>query len=114
MWSARIPGRCIAMAILTLPLALQAATVEYQAQVMLSAPVLYYQFNEATGDAVNYGSLGAAYNASYLGAPTRQAATLAGDTGVAFSTGNDYLESLGVVPAGLTGNPTFSAEALFF
>jgi hypothetical protein len=33
---------------------------------------------------------------------------------VTFATGSDYLESLSVVPAGLTGNPTFSAEALFF
>jgi hypothetical protein len=112
--SARVPERCIAIAILLLPSALQAATAKYQAQIALSAPILYYQFNEATGAAVNYGSLGATFNATYVGAPTRQVATLAGDTGVAFSTGSDYLESLAVAPVGLTGNPTFSAEALFF
>jgi Concanavalin A-like lectin/glucanases superfamily len=104
----------MAMAILLLPSALPAATNGYQAQVTQSAPVLYYQFNEASGAAVNYGSLGADYNATYFGAPTRQAPTQGGDTGVAFATGSDYLESLGVAPAEFTGNPTFSAEALFF
>lgn len=104
----------IATAALAMPSALPAASSAYQAAIETSAPVLYYQFNEASGAAVNYGSLGAAYNATYFGAPTLQAPTLEGDSGVAFNTGADYLESLGVVPAGLIGNPTFSAEALFF
>jgi len=108
--------RCFAIVILTLtlPSVLRAATAAYHTQVIQSAPILYYQFNEASGVALNYGSLGADFNASYLGAPTRQASTLAGDSGVAFSTASDYLESLSVAPVGLTGNPTFSAEALFF
>lgn len=114
MWTERAFGCGVAMAILGLPTALQAATAGYQAQITQSAPVLYYQFNEASGAAVNYGSLGTGYNATYFGAPTRQAPTQGGDTGVAFATGSDYLESLGVAPAGFTGNPTFSAEALFF
>jgi len=104
----------IATAVLAMPSTLPAASAAYQAAIETSAPVLYYQFNEASGAAVNYGSLGAAYNATYFGAPTLQAPTLEGDSGVAFNTGADYLESLGVVPAGLIGNPTFSAEALFF
>ena len=104
----------IAIALPAMPSALQAATAAYQAAIEASAPVLYYQFNEASGAAVNHGSLGAGYDATYLGAPTLQAPTLAGDTGVAFATADDYLESLGVAPAELTGNPTFSAEALFF
>jgi hypothetical protein len=103
----------LALGILTLPSALPAATNAYHAQVALSAPILYYQFNEASGPALNYGSLGAGYNATYFGTPTRNAATLAGDGGVAFLALGDYLESLGVAPVGLTGNPTFSAEALF-
>jgi len=104
----------IATAVLAMPSTLPAASAAYQAAIETSAPVLYYQFNEASGAAVNYGSLGAAYNATYFGAPTLQAPTLEGDSGVAFNTGADYLESLGVVPAELIGNPTFSAEALFF
>ena len=97
-----------------MPSLTHAARPAYQAAIEASAPVLYYQFNEASGAAVNYGSLGSGYDATYLGLPTRQASTLGGDSGVAFATGADYLESLGVAPNGLTGNPTFSAEALFF
>ena len=103
----------IAALMLAPPYAL-AARVEYHQQIASSAPILWYQFNEGSGNAANYGSLGAAFDATYLGAPTRQAGTLGGDSGVAFATGSDYLESLGVAPAGLTGNPTFSAEALFY
>lgn len=104
----------IAITVLVMPIALHAATPAYQAEIEASAPVLYYQFNEASGAALNHGSLGSAYDATYFGAPTQQAPTLAGDTGVAFHTAEDYLESLGVAPEELTGNPTFSAEALFF
>ena len=111
---AKVGPLVIAISVLTMPAASRAATAAYQAEIEASAPVLHYQFNEASGAAVNYGSLGSAYDATYLGAPTRQAQTLAGDTGVAFATAEDYLESLGVAPAGLTGNPTFSAEALFY
>ena len=111
---AKVGPLVIAIAVLAMPATSRAATAAYQAEIEASAPVLHYQFNEASGAAVNYGSLGSAYDATYLGAPTRQAQTLAGDTGVAFATAEDYLESLGVAPAGLTGNPTFSAEALFY
>jgi hypothetical protein len=75
---------------------------------------LYYQFNEGAGDAVNHGSLGSAYNATYEGSPTRQAATDGGDTGVQFDEAADFLESLTAVPTALTGNPTFTAEARVF
>jgi hypothetical protein len=112
--STRVVQRCIAIAILTLPSALQAARPEYQSLIQLSAPSLYYQFNEATGVAVNHGTLGSNFDLTYFGAPTRQAATLAGDTGVAFGSVNDYLESASVAPAEFLGNPTMSAEALFF
>ena len=94
----------IAIALPAMPSALQAATAAYQAAIEASAPVLYYQFNEASGAAVNHGSLGAGYDATYLGPPTREAPTLAGDTGVAFATADDYLESLGVAPAGQCGH----------
>jgi len=112
--AARNIARLCALAALTLPIALVAATPEYHAQITQSAPVLWYQFNEASGAAINYGSLGAGFNATYFGTPTLQQATERGDGGVKFDTGDDYLESLGVSPAGFTGNPTFSAEALFF
>jgi hypothetical protein len=74
MKSIRVPFHQIALATLLLPAPVFAATADYQAQITLSAPILWYQFNEASGNAVNYGSLGASYDAAYLGAPTRQAA----------------------------------------
>jgi Concanavalin A-like lectin/glucanases superfamily len=104
----------VVLPMLLVPIAVHAARPAYHDQISASEPVLWYQFNEASGTALNYGSLGAAYDATYFGSPTRQASTLGGDGGVAFATAADYLESLGVAPAGLTGNPTFSAEALFF
>jgi len=67
----------IAIALPAMPSALQAATAAYQAAIEASAPVLYYQFNEGSGAAVNHGSLGAGYDATYFGAPTRGAPTLA-------------------------------------
>jgi hypothetical protein len=89
-----------------------AAPVAYQSAVTASGPILYYKLNETSGDAVNYGSLGATFNASYNGAPARGAPTLAGDTGVRFTGAADFLQSLTTAPAGMTGNPTFSAEAI--
>ncbi|MBK9657510.1 MAG: hypothetical protein IPO66_19575 [Rhodanobacteraceae bacterium] len=67
-------------AISVVPLVADAATTRYQARITQGAPVLYYQFNESSGAALNHGSLGPGHNASYLGSPTRQAATLGGDT----------------------------------
>jgi hypothetical protein len=70
--------------------------------------------NEAAGNALNHGSLGSAFDATYQGTPVRAAPTSGGDTGVAFDTADDYLESSSTAPASLTGNPTFTAEALVF
>jgi hypothetical protein len=92
----------------------KAASLEFQAEVAGDNPVLYYQFNEVTGVAINHGSLGVVYNADYFGAPQRGVATGAGDAGVKFGTAEDYLESDAVAPASLAGNPTFTAEAIFF
>ena len=98
MRSIRALVHCLAGVALAIPAGALAATSAYQDQIASSAPVLYYQFNEASGAAVNYGSLGDGYDATYVGTPTRAAATRIGDTGVAFDTSDDYLESLGVAP----------------
>jgi len=76
--------------------------------------VLCYQFNESEGPATNHGSLGAAFNATYFGTPKRAVATATGDTGVQFDSEDDYLESGSVAPGSLSGNPSFTAEAVFF
>ena len=91
-----------------------AASVAYQNAVLADNPILYYQLNELAGNAANHGSLGAAFDAAYNGTPLRGVATAGGDTGVAFDGADDFLESLGVSPASVSGNPAFTAEALVF
>jgi hypothetical protein len=92
----------------------RAATIEFQQAIADEGPILWYQLNETSGVAVNYGSLGTDYNADYLGTPLRGNGTEAGDKSVRFDSIDDYLESDAVSPVALDGNPTFSAEALFF
>jgi hypothetical protein len=91
-----------------------AATPRFQNAVAASNPLLYYPLNEASGNAANHGSLGASYDAAYNGTPNRAVATQSGDTGVGFDSSDDSLTSLATAPASLTGNPTFSVEALVF
>lgn len=91
-----------------------AATEDFQSAVLADLPILYYQFNEPSGNALNYGSLGATHDATYNGTIQRGASTPAGDDGVAFDGVDDYLESLGVAPASVLANSTFSAEAIVF
>ena len=86
-----------------------AAPPEYATSVTASSPLLWYRFDEASGSAINYGSLGATFDATYNGTPDRSVATPGGDTGVGLNQG-DWLESGGV--SSLTGNPTFSIEAV--
>jgi len=101
---------CIAFAS---PSLLPAASTAYHDAVAASTPLLHYRLNELAGNALNYGSLGAGFDAAYFGTPTRGAVTAEGDGGVGFDAAEDYLESLSVAPLDLTGNPTFSAEAVF-
>ena len=91
-----------------------AAPPAYQSLVLSRSPLLYYQLNETSGNAINKGSLGSDFDMVYNGTPTRGAATAQGDAGVAFDEAADYLESLSPSPASLSGNPTFTAEAVFF
>lgn len=91
---------------------IRAARPEFQTAILLDAPVLYYQLNEASGVAENLGSLGAAFDATYFGTPLRQAEATGGESGVAFDGSDDFLESGATAPASLTGNPTFTAEAV--
>jgi len=89
-----------------------AASISFQDAIQADSPILWYQLNEAAGNAINYGSLGATHDATYNGTINREVGTLAGDTGVGFDSTDDFLESLGV--SNLTGNPTFSIETLVF
>ncbi len=112
----KIAGGYVPAALLFLCLAVRTpgVTTNYHAAVAADAPLLAYRFNESSGNAINYGSLGHGFDATYFGTPSRGAATAAGDSGVAFDSPDDYLESAGSAPAALLGNPTFTVEAVFF
>ncbi len=91
-----------------------AASDTFHQAVLASGPALYYPFNETSGNAIDYGSLGNAFDATYEGTVSRNAPTWSGDSAVSFDGADDYLQSLGVAPVAFTGNPTFSAEAVIF
>jgi len=94
---------------------LWAASVWFQNEVQSDNPLLYYKFNEASGNtAINYGTLGSTHNATYYGNITRSNATTSGDTGVGFTGVNDYIESNAAAPVSLTGNPNFTIETMVF
>ncbi|TWU28478.1 LamG domain-containing protein [Bythopirellula polymerisocia] len=108
----RICAITIALLLITLPSEVSAAPVDFQLAIQDDNPLLWYQLAEGTGQAVNFGSLGSAYNATYHGTVGRQMPTSSGDAGVEFDSIDDFLESLGSSP--LVGNPTFSIETLIF
>ncbi len=110
MSSRNLGSLLVTTALITAPAA--AAPLAFQQAINTSAPILYYQLNEAAGNAINHGSLGATFNATYNGTIQRAVPTPAGDTGAIFDDVSDYLESLTTSPAALSGNPTFSAETL--
>ena len=92
--------------------AAQAAPPAYQTTVLSRDPILYYPLDEVSGNAVNLGTLGALFDGVYQGTVTRQVATPGGDAGVSFDAAGDFIESISTAPAGLTGNPTFTAETV--
>ena len=94
----------------TITAATSAAPTGYHNAVSAAGPILWYQFNETTGNAVNHGTLGPSHNAAYSVTVARGVPTSAGDAGAAFDSSADYLESLSA--STLTGNPTFSVEAI--
>lgn len=90
-----------------------AAPDSFATEVQMSQPALWYRFNETSGTIINHGSLGAAYNASTFNGVLYAQPTSGGDAGVGFNASTQpYIESATAVPASLTGNPTFSAEAI--
>ncbi|MCA9312315.1 MAG: hypothetical protein KDA21_13960 [Phycisphaerales bacterium] len=87
-----------------------AASPEYQNFISTAAPILWYSFNEASGDALNHGSLGAPFDGACSANVMRGVSTAGGDDASGFLNATAYVTSGGVSP--LTGNPTFSIEAL--
>jgi large repetitive protein len=87
-----------------------AAPPAFASAVSNSNPALWYRLNETSGNAANSGSLGAGFNGVVSASVTRSVATAAGDTGMRFTSANDFIESLAA--SALTGNPTFTIEAI--
>lgn len=81
----------------------------YHTAMQSASPIVWYQMNEASGNAINHGTLGSAMDAVPNGTPGRAAPTGNGDTGVSLTQGA-WFESLGSVA--LTGNPSFSCEVV--
>lgn len=92
-----------------------AAPPEFHQVVGLSAPDLWYKFDEPANATaiINHGSWGTPFNAKpFNGVLLNQASSL-GDPAVRFNQATQpYIESDSVAPAALTGNPTFSIEAI--
>jgi hypothetical protein len=88
----------IVLGVLAVAAGAEAAPVEFQDAIAADGPVLYYQFNEPAGDAINYGSFGPEYDAAYFGTPARDVSAAGGDGGVRFDGVEDYLESLTASP----------------
>ncbi|MCA9285658.1 MAG: hypothetical protein KDA22_10605 [Phycisphaerales bacterium] len=83
--------------------------------VAADAPILWYQFGEAAGSrtVANHGSLGPDFDGTLFNGVTLGVPTPAGDNGAAFDhTLQQYVESMATAPASMTGNPTFTAEAV--
>lgn len=92
-----------------------AAPPAFHSAVSASNPQLWYRFDEPEGstNVVNYGSYGAAYNATVFNGAVLGAPTCEGDSGATFDrTLHQYVESLSAAPANLTGNPSFTCEAV--
>lgn len=109
-----LPSAIVTVCLIT---TVHAAPPEFHTAVTADAPMLWYRFNENVGaaQAVNYGSLGATHNGVYRNNVTLQTPTSGGDTGAGFiAAQQQWVESLGVAPASLTGNPSFTAEAVVF
>ncbi len=92
-----------------------ASPVAYQDLVQDKNPLLWYRFDEAVGatETINYGTLGTDFNGVFFGPVFQGDASLQGDTAACFEhPSQPYIESASDVPASLTGNPTFTAEAI--
>ena len=84
-------------------------------QILDANPVGYWRLNEGGGAAINYGSIGAAVNGTYLSAPTFNAGSLYGDDddSVAFNGTNEALTIPNHNLINLTNHPRRTVEIVF-
>jgi hypothetical protein len=94
-----------------------AAPDAYRDLVAADSPILWYRMNEPVGSMsiANEGTLGPSHSADVFGGVTLGAPTASGDSAAIFSyPAAPYLESVGLAPESMLGNPDFTAEAVVF
>lgn len=92
-----------------------AAPDAYRDLVAAEAPILWYRMGEPAGSAsvFNEGTLGPSHSATVFGGVTLGEPSGGGDTAASFDfSDTPYLESVGLAPASMLGNPSFTAEAV--
>lgn len=108
----RLSAVCFSLAAATAALA---APPDFQTQVASGNPLLWYKLNEPAGatQIINYGSLGAAFNAPVPAGLDLGVNTIGGDTGVAFNgSAVQFLQSGATAPTSLTGDPSYTCETI--
>lgn len=94
-----------------------AAPDAYRDLVAADSPILWYRMSEPAGSTsvTNDGTLGPSHSASILGGVTLGEPSAAGDGAASFDyAAAPYLESVGLAPASMLGNPDFTAEAVVY
>ena len=86
----------------------------YNQQIIDTAPIAYWPFNELSGAAaINYGTLGAAANGAYTGATLAQIAAPGGGLAPLFDGVNDFCDLYSAAFAGAF-NPALGSMAVWF
>lgn len=102
---------------LTCPQTASAAPDAYRDLVAAKSPILWYRMGEPVGSSsvLNEGTLGPSHSANVFGGVTLGEASAAGDTAAMFDfSTSPYLESVGLAPESMLGNPSFTAEVVVY
>ena len=94
-----------------------AAPDAYRDLVAADAPILWYRMGEPAGSTsvLNEGTLGPSHSANVSGGVMLGEPSAAGDTAASFDFFNTpFLESVGLAPESMLGNPSFTAEAVVY
>ena len=89
----------------------------YRDLVAADSPILWYRMGEPAGSAsvLNEGTLGPSHSANISGGVTLGEPSAAGDTAASFDYDTaPFMESVGLVPESMLGNPSFTAEAVVY
>lgn len=97
--------------------AASAAPDAYRDLVANDAPILWYRMGGIAGSTsvLNEGTLGPSHSANVFGGVTLGTPSAGGDTAASFDYNTaPYLESVGLVPKSMLGNPSFTAEVVVY